>query len=82
MGAHPARARARTTTVVEPDPQDVAVAASRLMVDRLLRLRADQASGRLSRAEFVERRLHLLDRRQADLPYDGPDRRRRPVAAG
>ena len=76
-----ARAGVRTATVA-PDPEDAAVAASRLMVDRLLRLRADQASGRLSRAQFVEQRTHLLDRRREDRPFSGPDRRRRPVTAG
>ena len=45
-------------------------------VDRLRRLRADRAAGRVSDEEFVEQRHHLLDRRRQDLPYSGPERRR------
>lgn len=45
-------------------------------VDRLRKLRADRASGRVTHEQFVEQRHHLLDRRHRDLPYAGPERRR------
>lgn len=45
-------------------------------VDRLRKLRADLAAGRVTGAEFVERRHQLLDRRHLDLPHIGPERRR------
>ena len=45
-------------------------------VDRLRKLRADLASGRVTGAEFVEQRHHILDRRHLDLPHIGPERRR------
>lgn len=83
MGAPFSRARAGGAVAVAPDREDVAaVAASRLMVDRLLRLRADRASGRLTPAQFVEQRLDLLERRRGDLPFAGPDRRRPAATAG
>lgn len=44
-------------------------------VDRLRKLRADLASGRVTGSEFVEQRHHLLDRRHLDLPHIGPERR-------
>ena len=81
MGATFSRARAGGAALAPDLADTAAVAASRLMVDRLLRLRADRASGRLTPAQFVEQRLHLLDRRREDVPFAGPDRRRRTPTA-
>lgn len=55
---------------------DQAVEERMATVDRLRRLRADRAAGRVTDEEFVEQRHHLLDRRRQDLPYSGPERRR------
>ena len=62
--------------VTDASPRDRAAEDRMATVDRLRKLRADRAAGRVTDEEFVEQRHHLLDRRRQDLPYSGPERRR------
>jgi hypothetical protein len=64
--------RSVTEIVAGPEPEDLGLGA---LLRNLQDLRRRRDSGELDDATFSASRLRLLERRKAQRPYDGVDRR-------